>query len=60
MKYIKPQIEYNEILSEDILTESDTWGEILAGGKENGGNAWIGLDENKNPIIHGDAADFLG
>lgn len=56
MKYIKPEIEYNEILSEDILTESNTWGEILAGGD----NAWIGLDENKNPIIHGDAADFLG
>ena len=56
MKYIKPQIEYNEILSEDILTESDAWGDILAKGE----NTWIGLDENKNPIVHGDASDFVG
>lgn len=59
MKYIKPQIEYNEILSEDILTESDSWGEILAGGGE-GSNAWIGLDQDGNPIVNGDASDFLG
>ena len=59
MKYIKPQIEYNEILSEDILTESDSWGEIIAGGGE-GSNAWIGLDKDGNPIVNGDASDFLG
>ena len=55
MKYIKPQIEYNEILSEDILTESDSWGEILAGG----GEGSLGFDEKGNPVVSGDASDFL-
>ena len=54
MKYIKPQIEYNEILSEDILTESNPWGDILAGDGE------LGFDEGGNPVISGDASDFLG
>ena len=55
MKYIKPQIEYNEILSEDILTESSPWGDILTGGP----NTSLGFDEGGNPVVNGDASDFL-
>ena len=53
MKYIKPQIEYNEILSEDILTESNAWGDILAGKGE------LGFEDG-NPVVNGDASDFVG
>jgi hypothetical protein len=55
MKYIKPQIEYNEILSEDILTESNPWGDILAGGP----NTSLGFEDG-NPVVNGDASDFVG
>ncbi len=56
MKYIKPQIEYNEILSEDILTESTIWGNLITGGD----NTSLGFDEKGNPVVSGDASDFVG
>ena len=53
MKYMKPEIEYNEILSEDILTESTPWGNIIAG------NGQLGFEDGQ-PVISGDAGQFVG
>lgn len=55
MKYIKPQIEYNEILSEDILTESTIWGNLITGGDHTS----LGFEDG-NPVVNGDASDFVG
>ena len=57
MKYIKPEIEINEILSEDILSDSPNagWGDFIAGE----GSGSLGFDENGDPIVSGDASDFI-
>ena len=62
MRYIKPEIELNEIQTEDIMAASDgLWGNIVnIPGVGEGGDDRISLggDENGNPQINADASFF--
>lgn len=60
MRYIKPEIELNEVHAEDVITASGIWGEIVNSLPEGTTDKQVNLgsDESGNPQLNADASFF--